>query len=106
MLGQEERRQRVAVLRALGARRRQILATLALEFATLGAVGALVSVVLSAGLGLWLAASVFRLEVVLSWGLLAAAAGFAVLLVAVAGMLTVTPLLRRPPLEALRSSVV
>jgi len=44
--------------------------------------------------------------VALSWGLLAAAAGFAVLLVAVAGMLTVTPLLRRPPLEALRSSVV
>lgn len=68
--------------------------------------GALVSVALSAGIGLWLAASVFRLEVALSWGPLAAAAGVAVVLVAVAGMLTVTPLLRRPPLEALRASVV
>ncbi|MBI5781186.1 MAG: FtsX-like permease family protein [Rhodocyclales bacterium] len=106
MLGQEERHQRVAVLRALGARRRQILTTLALEFATLGAVGALVSVALSAGIGLWLAASVFRLEVTLSWGLLAAAAGLAVLAVSAAGMATVLPLLRRPPLEALRASSV
>lgn len=106
MLGQEERLQRVAILRALGARRRQILATLALEFATLGAVGALVSVVLSAGVGLWLAASVFRLEVALSWGVLAAAGGLAVLGVVAVGMATVQPLLRRPPLEALRASVV
>lgn len=98
-----ERRHEAALLRTLGAHRRQLRFTAACEFALLGLISAASAVTASAGAGAWLARSVFHIEhfVPPAWplvgtGLVATAA---VMLLGLAGTWRVA---LTPPLRLLR----
>ncbi|MGH8191554.1 MAG: ABC transporter permease [Rhodanobacteraceae bacterium] len=98
-----ERRHEAALLRTLGARRRQLRVTAACEFVLLGLIAAASAVAASAGAGTWLARSVFHVHrfVPPAWpligtGLLAAAI---VMLLGIAGTWHVAT---TPPLRLLR----
>ena len=99
---QDERRYELALLRALGARSRQLSGALLAEFAALGAISGLAAGVGASGISWALARFVFHLEYrpapeLLPLGMLAGALG-----VALAGWLATAAILRQPPLLALR----
>ena len=98
----EERRSEHGVLRTLGARRGQLLGSLAVEFAAAGLLAGLLASIF-AELTAWvLASELFGLEFQLNpWLWLAGVAGSA-LLVGSAGTLATYPLVIRPPLQTLR----
>ncbi|MCX7169558.1 MAG: ABC transporter permease [Proteobacteria bacterium] len=98
----DERVYEMALLRAFGARRRQLTAALLAEFATLGAIAGLLAGMGAAGISWALAHFVFHLEyfpdpVLLLYGLVAGSLG-----VALTGWLGTAGTLQRPALEALR----
>ncbi len=99
---QEERLREGAILRTLGASRRQVLATLLAEFITLGALAGLLAALMANLLGYLLATQVFELGYYFNpwlWllGLVGGAAG-----VGVAGILGTYRLLRQSPALTLR----
>ncbi len=100
----DERLQDSALLRTLGASRRQLLAGLAAEFLLLGALAGLVAAAAASVLGYILAERVLHLPYVFNawiWltGLVAGGIG-----VAAAGVLGMLPAIRHPPLHMLRNA--
>jgi len=100
----DERRHELAVLRALGARSRQLSAALLAEFAALGALAGLLAGIAASLIGWGLARFAFRLDYlpqVELWfvGLLAG-----LVLVVVAGWLGAASMLRQSALPALRAA--
>jgi len=100
----EERRHDAAILRTLGASRRQVLASQFIEFTTLGALAGLLAAAGSSAVGYVLAARVFELPYhVNPWVWFAGTLGGA-LGVGLAGTMGTRSVLRQPPLLTLRSS--
>jgi putative ABC transport system permease protein len=98
----EERRHDTAILRTLGASRRQVLASLFIEFTTLGALAGLLAAAGASAVGYVLAARVFELPYHLNpWVWLAGTLGGA-LGVGLAGTMGTRSVLRQPPLLTLR----
>ena len=98
----DERKREMAVMRALGAGRRQLRAVLIAELAALGLVAGLVGT-MGAGLGAWLLASQW-LQLDYRPGLQLWLAGplLAALMVVLVGWLGLRPVLRQPPLAILQ----
>ncbi|HEX7326249.1 MAG TPA: FtsX-like permease family protein [Rhodanobacteraceae bacterium] len=98
-----ERRHEAALLRTLGAHRRQLRATAALEFAMLGFIAALCAVIGAAGAGTWLARSVFRIHhfVPPLWPLAEVGIG-AIVIVTLLGLAGTWRVATTPPLRLLR----
>ncbi len=99
----QERRHEAALLRTLGARRGQLAAAAACEFALLGLVAGLTAAVGAAGTGIWLGRAVFRIEgfVPPLWPLVLAAGG-AALAVMLLGLAGTRRIVRTPPMRLLR----
>ncbi|MCU0835171.1 MAG: FtsX-like permease family protein [Chromatiaceae bacterium] len=97
----EERRAEHGVLRALGARRAQLLRSLAVEFTAAGLLAGVLAALFAQITGLVLARQVFGLELDFSPGLWLTGVFGSALLLGVAGTLATYPLLVRPPLKAL-----
>lgn len=101
--GRAQRARELALLRVLGARRRQLAIALAAEFAFLGAVAGTAAGTVAAAAGFVLARRVFDLSAPFDgWLLLAGALG-GVLVVGGAGLAATLRLARLPPLAALRA---
>jgi len=100
----DERRHEIAVLRALGARRRQLGAALAAEFAALGALAGIVAGMAASLIGWGLARFAFRLDYLpqVELWLVGASAGF--VLVLVSGWLGVAGMLRQSAMPGLRAA--
>jgi putative ABC transport system permease protein len=100
----DERRHELAVLRALGARGRQLSSALLAEFAALGLLAGLLAGIAASLIGWGLARFAFRLDYLpqVELWLVGAAAGMA--LVLIAGWLGVAPMLRRSAMLSLRAA--
>ena len=99
-----ERRAEVALLRALGASRRQVLVGLFAEFGAVGALAGGLGALIASGTGFWLATYVFDLSYRLNpwlwvWGL-----GGGLVGIGAAGLLGARGVLRQPPLAVLRAA--
>jgi len=99
----DERRYELAVMRALGARREQLRATLLAEFAAIGGLSGLIAALGTIAVGQFLAQRVFLFEVAIDYWLPLAALLGGAALVTGAGWFATTRLLGAPPLEALRA---
>jgi putative ABC transport system permease protein len=99
---QDERRHEGAILRALGASRRQLVTGMAAEFATLGALAGILAVLAATATGFVLATEVFHLPYRFNphIGWIGIAAG--VLGIGITGTLGARTVLRHPPLHTLR----
>jgi putative ABC transport system permease protein len=99
----EERRSEHGILRTLGARRRQLLRSLAVEFTGTGLLAGLLASIFAEIIGLVLARQLFGLEFHFNpWLWVGGVLGSA-LAIGLAGTLATYPLLIRPPLQALRA---
>jgi putative ABC transport system permease protein len=99
----QERRHEAALLRTLGARRVQLRAAAACEFALLGLVAGLTAAMGAAGTGLWLGHAVFHIEgFVPPLGPLIGAAAAAAFVVMLLGLLGTRKVLHTSPIELLR----
>lgn len=99
----DERRYELAVMRALGAQRQQLIQAMCVELAIVGALAGLFAALGAMGLGGIVSQQAFQLELPQSmWLPVVATLGGAVLTVAV-GWLGFHRLLRTPPLQALRN---
>ncbi len=99
---QEERYYETAILRTLGATRRQVLQGLLAEFLTLGGLAGLLAAFMASGLGYLLATHIFDLPY--QWNYLVWLIGIfgGALGIGVAGILGTFSVLKKPPLEKLR----
>ena len=102
---QDERRRETAVVRVLGGRSRQIRLSLAVEFATLGALAGLLGAVTAEATGWLLARQVFELPYGLQPLLWLAAALLCAAALVGAGWLTSRRVAESPPMLTLRSGV-
>ncbi|RIX46175.1 MAG: ABC transporter permease [Rhodocyclales bacterium GT-UBC] len=100
----DERRYELALMRALGARRRQLQTTIVSELATVGAAAGLIAAAGASLLGKLVAQQVFDIDLPLDPGLLLVAALIGTLLSVAIGWLALRRLLAAPPLLALRAS--
>jgi putative ABC transport system permease protein len=100
--GAEGRRREAAILRTLGAKRRQLLGAAAVEFAVLGLLAGLLASLGAALTGWVLAHRVFDLDYGFSFWLWGAGIGGGVIGIGLAGLLAAWPLVIRPPLQSLR----
>lgn len=100
----DERRQELAILRALGARRAQLRDTLRAEFGLVGALAGLIAAFGALAVGQVLGRQVFQIDSSPSWWLPPVAALAGAVVVVVAGSEAVRRLLDRSPLESLRSA--
>lgn len=91
------------LLKTLGATRRQVLRILVAEYAALGILAALVAIVLSAGAGWALAKWVFEARYDLPIGALTGLTALLVALTLLVGLWSSAEVLKRPPLEILRT---
>jgi len=98
----DERRYELALLRALGARGRQLRGALLAEFAILGGIAGLLAGMGAAGISWALARWVFRLNYIPDGGMLPLGVALGGLGIALAGWLGTAPVLKRPALESLR----
>jgi putative ABC transport system permease protein len=97
-----QRTREAALLRTLGARRRQVTGVLLTEYAALGTVSALAGLLLSAGAASWIVRATMDLSYDVDFAVLAQVwVGITALTVAM-GFLMSLPVLRRPPLPVLR----
>ncbi|MDE2248337.1 MAG: FtsX-like permease family protein [Xanthomonadaceae bacterium] len=100
-----ERRHEAALLRTLGARRRQLRMAAACEFALLGLIAGLTAALGAAGAGLWLGQAVFHIDHFVPplrpLALTALGAAVMVMLLGLAGTRKVT---RTPPMRLLREA--
>ncbi|MNV64248.1 FtsX-like permease family protein [compost metagenome] len=99
-----ERRYDSAVLRTLGATRRQLRGAVLVEFGALGLLSALLAVGAAALLGTVVARQVFELTLSPPWGPLLVGGGLGVLLSMVAGWWGTRRILHTPPALALREA--
>ena len=100
----DERRHELAVLRALGARSRQLSAALLAEFAALGALAGLLAGIAASLIGWGLARFAFRLDYLPQPALWVIGLLSGVVLVVVAGWLGASSMLRQSALPALRAA--
>ncbi|MDP1734159.1 MAG: FtsX-like permease family protein [Sulfuritalea sp.] len=100
----DERRHELAVLRALGARSRQLSAALLAEFAALGALAGLLAGIAASLIGWGLARFAFRLDYLPQPGLWVIGLLAGVVLVVLAGWLGASSMLRQSALPALRAA--
>ncbi|PKO84161.1 MAG: ABC transporter permease [Betaproteobacteria bacterium HGW-Betaproteobacteria-11] len=103
LAGSDERRQTLAILRALGARRRQLTAALIAEFFLLGGLAGTLAGVAASLMGWSLAQFVFHLDYLPHGELVLIGALAGGLLTVFAAWWTLSPLLRQPAIEALRA---
>lgn len=101
--GSDERRQTLATLRALGARRRQLTAALLAEFFLLGGLAGALAGVAASLMGWSLAQFVFHLDYLPHGELVLIGTLAGGLLTVLAAWWTLSPLLRQPAIEALRA---
>lgn len=99
----DERRHELAVMRALGASRRQLRQALMTELAATGAVAGLIAAAGATLVGRLVAERAFQLELPFDWALLPLAAATAAALSVAVGWLGMARLLRTPPMLALRA---
>jgi putative ABC transport system permease protein len=100
-----ERRHEAALLRTLGARRGQLRAAAACEFALLGLVAGLTAALGAAGTGMWMGRVVFRIAgFVPPLAPLALAALGAALVVMLLGLAGTRRIVRTPPMRLLREA--
>lgn len=99
-----ERRFESAVLRTLGARRTQLRTAVAVEFAALGGLAALLAVLGAAATGEVLARQAFEMPLDLPWTGLLGGAALGLALSVMAGWLGTRRILRTPPARALREA--
>ena len=99
----DERRYELAVMRALGARHRQLRQALLTELAVVGALAGLIAGGGASAAGMVLARQAFQLDIPFDPWLLPAAAAVAALLAVLVGWLAVSRLLRTPPMLVLRA---
>lgn len=97
-----ERRQDAALVRVLGGGTRTILATIAWEFAGLGAIGACCGLIGSIALGWQQAHALLNLAVEVPWVQLVVLGAAIALITAVAGVLACRRVVSTPPLAVLR----
>lgn len=100
----DERRHELAVLRALGARSRQLSGALVTEFAALGALAGLLAGIAASLIGWGLARFAFRLDYLPQMELWLVGALAGVVLVVIAGWLGASSMLRQSALPALRAA--
>lgn len=101
----DERRYELALLRALGARHRQLRQALLAELAVSGALAGVIAAGGSIVLGQILAQKAFQLELPVALWLLPSGAAVAALLSVVVGWVSMVRLLNAPPILALRAGV-
>ncbi|MGH8772758.1 MAG: ABC transporter permease, partial [Burkholderiales bacterium] len=100
----EERNREAALLRALGAMKRELQVSLAAEFALLGALAGAVGALAATVLTYLLATRVFNLPFMINPRVWVAGIVFGALIVAAAGLLGTRPVLKSPPWSALRGA--
>ncbi len=100
----DERRHELAVLRALGARSRQLSGALVTEFAALGALAGLLAGIAASLIGWGLARFAFRLDYLPQMELWLVGVVAGVVLVVIAGWLGASSMLRQSALPALRAA--
>lgn len=101
----QQRRHEAALLRTLGAQRRQLRMAALCEFLVLGLIAALTASIGAAGAGTWLGHAIFRMEQVpLPWMQLAGTSLLAALVVTLLGLAGTRSILRTPPMALLRSA--
>ena len=101
---QDERIYEAAILRTLGASRRQLLTSLLAEFATIGMLSGFVAALGASGAGYVLSVKVLNLPFTFNPWVWAAGIIFGGLGVALAGWLGTRRTLSRPPLQTLLSA--
>lgn len=101
----DERRYELAVLRAIGASRRQLRTALIVELAAVGAVAGLIAAGGALVVGAVVARQVFQLELPITLVLLPASALVSALLAVALGWLAVSRMLNRPAANLLREAV-
>jgi putative ABC transport system permease protein len=101
--GREDRLYECAVLRTLGARRRQVLVAAAIEFTMLGFLAGLLAAVSASVIGSMIAARVFDLELSIDPWLWVAGVISGVVIVGATGFLATRRVVDHPPREALRN---
>lgn len=101
----DERRYELALMRSLGAQRRQLRLALLVELAAIGGCAGLIAAAGAMGLGQLIARQVFELDLPLNLWLPVFSALGGALLAAAIGWLAVRRLLDTPPLLALRAGV-
>lgn len=100
----DERRQEMAIMRALGAQTAQLRQAIHVEFALMGALAGLIAAGGALAVGQVLATQVFQFSLPLAWWLPCVAAFGAAVIVPLAASFAARQLLRAGPLEALRSA--
>jgi putative ABC transport system permease protein len=104
LAGAETRSHESAILRTLGASRRQLLGATAIEFAALGLLAGLLAAIGAFTTGQLLARQVFELDYGFSLWLWLGGVGGATLGIGLAGLLSARPLVIRPALQSLRQT--
>lgn len=99
----DERRQELAIMRALGAQEAMLRQALRVEFAAIGALAGLIAAAGALLVGEVLAQRVFNFELATAWWLPLLAAAVGAVLVPLAAVLAARQLLAARPLEALRT---
>ena len=99
----DERRHELAILRALGAGKRQLGLALASEFAVIGGLAGLIASLGAVTAGVVLNLKVFELNAPAPWWIVPVALVGGALLVSVVGRLAIRRLLETSPLEVLRA---
>ncbi len=104
LAGAEARRHEAAILRTLGAERRQLLGAAAVEFGVLGLLAGLLATSSAFVIGQLLAQQIFQLDYGFSPWLWLTGVGGSMLGIGLAGLLSTWPLVIRPPLQSLRGA--
>ncbi|MDJ0805459.1 MAG: ABC transporter permease [Gammaproteobacteria bacterium] len=104
LAGAEARSHESAILRTLGAARKQLLGAAAIEFATLGLLAGLLASLGAFITGQLLAQQIFQLEYGFSLWLWLGGVGGATLGIGLAGLFSAWPLVVRPPIQSLRQT--
>lgn len=100
--GRDERRQEIAVLLALGARRRQLIASVLAEFSVLGLLAGAVGAAAAGLIAMLVARYVLQIQYTMDPGMWALGLIVGTLLVGFAGVFATRRLLRTPPWASLR----
>ena len=101
-LTRAQREREIALLRTLGASRRQVRLSLLTEFGAIGLLAGLLAAMVASGLGIWLGWRLFGIQLTvapLSW---LAGPAIGILLFSSMAWLASRPLLSRPPMRVLR----